>query len=146
MKLSKSKLQRLKQFFAKQKDLAAVYLYGSFAKDTTHKGSDIDFGVLFDPPIKTYYRLGEVMNGLSDLNLPAKPDVRDVTLDMSPVYLRNVIQGKLVYSRNEIARIRFEVAAIKIFRDTEYLRRISYDYMNRRFKEGTYGFRQSYTV
>lgn len=119
--------------------MVAVYLYGSFAKGKIHKGSDIDFGVLFDPPIKTYYRLGRIINDLSDFKLSAEPDVRDVDLQASPVYLKNIIQGQLIYSRDESLRVDFEVQAMNIIRDTEYLRQLKYYYMDKSFKEGTYG-------
>ncbi len=144
MKLSEADIKKLQDYFATQKDVVAVYLYGSFAKGATHKRSDIDFGILFDPPIKTYYRLGEIINDLSDLNLPAEPEVREIDLRKSPVYLRNVIEGRLIFSKDDIKRIHFEVAVMQLFRDTEDLRNISYLYMKKRLKEGTYGFRLPY--
>lgn len=67
MKLSSADIKKIQRYFAGQKDVLAVYLYGSFAKGTAHKRSDIDFGILFDPPIKTYHRLGEISNELYDL-------------------------------------------------------------------------------
>lgn len=146
MKLSDTQLKKLRDYFSKQPDVVLVYLYGSFSKGETHKRSDIDFGVLFNPPIKTYYRLGEIINDLSNLGLPAEADVRDIDLNASPVYLRNVVEGKIIYSSNETKRIRFEVAAMRIFRDTEHLRQIKYEYMKKSFKEGTYGFRQDYII
>jgi len=141
MKLSEANLKKIQKYFATQKDIVVVYLYGSFAKGTTHKKSDLDFGILFNPPIKTYYRLGEIINDLRDLGLSAEPDVRDVNLDQEPLYLRNVVQGKLIFTRDQIKRIRFEVATMSSFRDTENLRSIQLYYMKKRLKEGTYGFR-----
>lgn len=146
MQLDDSSLKLLKKYFASQKDILAVYLYGSFAKGEVHRGSDIDFGVLFDPPIKTYHRLGEIAYDLSNLRLPAEPEVREIDLNASPVYLRNVVEGKLIYTKNEMERIRFEVAAMRIFRDTEKLRQIKYGYMSKSLKDGTYGFGQDYII
>lgn len=144
MKLGKNDIKKIQNYFASQKDVVAVYLYGSFAGGVTHRRSDIDFGVLFDPPIKTYYRLGEIINDLSDLGLPAEPDIRDINLNASPVFLRNVVEGKLIFARDDIKRIRFEVGVMQLFRDTESLRDISNFYMKKRLKEGTYGFRIPY--
>lgn len=141
MKLTSSQIKKLQNYFAKQKDVLAVYLYGSFVKDQTHKRSDIDFGILFDPPIETYHRLGKISGNLYDLlNLKTEVDVRDISLDNSSVYLRNVVKGKLIYSRDEIKRIKFEVKVMQKFRDEEYLRNIRYTYMSKRLKEDTYGF------
>jgi len=115
-------------------------------KEKTHKQSDLDFGILFDPPIKTYYRLGEIANDLSDLKLPAEPDVRNISLKESPTYLMNVIQGKVLYSKDEGRRIGFEVIVMNTYRDTEYLRKLSYQYMSKRLKEGKYGFREKFVI
>lgn len=146
MKLKKSDIKKLQDYFARQEDVLAVYLYGSFAKGTTHKRSDMDFGILFNKPVNLYHRLGGIYSGLCDLKLPAEPEVREIDLKKDSVYLRNVIQGKLMFSRNEIKRIRFEVAVMQKFRDTELLRQLSYSYMSKRLKEGTYGFGQRYVI
>lgn len=141
MKLSKVDLKKIQKYFAGQKDVAAVYLYGSFAYGNPHKRSDIDFGVLFDPPIKTYYRLGGIINDLFDLGLPAEGDVRDLDLDQSPLFLFNAIRGQLIFSRDENKRLEFEIKAMNNFYDTNYLRQLGNIYMKQRIKEGTYGYR-----
>lgn len=140
MKITSSQMKKIQNYFAKQTDILAVYLYGSFAKGTAHKRSDIDFGVLFNAPIKTYSRLGEIINDLSDLKLPGEPDVRNIDLDDSPVYLMNVIQGQLIYSRNEIKRTHFEVAVLSEFYDTQRLRDTKRFYTQKGLQEGTYGY------
>lgn len=141
MKLTLSQIKKLQNYFAKQKDVLAVYLYGSFAKEIPHKRSDIDFGILFDPPIETYHRLGGISGDLYDLlNLKTEVDVRELSLNKSSVYSRNVVKGRLIYSRDEVKRINFEVKVMQKFRDEEYLRNIRNAYMSKRLKEGTYGF------
>jgi len=138
MKLSDADIKKIQDYFASQKDVLAVYLYGSLAKGTTNKGSDIDFGVLFDKKIDSYRRLGEVYSGLPSLN--GEPDVRDLDLNYSPVYLLNVIQGELIYTKDEKKRINFEVDVMRRFYDTQHLRNISLAYMRKRLQEGTYGY------
>lgn len=141
MRLTSTQIKKIQNYFAKQKDILAVYLYGSFAKGITHKRSDVDFGILFNSPIKTYYRLGELSNDLYDLlGFKKEIDIHELSLNESPVYLKNVIKGKLIYSRNELKRIRFEVAVMQGFRDAQHFRGIRYGYMKKRLKEGTYGF------
>lgn len=141
MELSSSDIKKIQKYFARQKDVLAVYLYGSFAKGMTHKRSDIDFGVLFNPPIKSYNQLGKLSNDLYDLlGLKKDVDTHELSLNESAVYLKNVITGKLIYSRDELKRIRFEVAVMQNFRDSQHIRGIRYGYMKERLKEGTYGF------
>lgn len=138
MKLSEADIKKMQDYFATQKDIVAVYLYGSFAKGTINKGSDIDFGVLFNGKIDSYSRLGEIYSGLPSLK--GEPDVRDLDLNYSPIYLLNVIQGRLIYSKDEKKRINFEVEVMRRFYDTQHLRDISLDYMRKRLQEGTYGY------
>ncbi len=133
-------MKKIQNYFAKQEDVLAVYLYGSFAKKTPHKRSDIDLGVIFNTPIKTYRRLGEIINNLSDLELQGEPDVRNIDLDDSPVYLMNVIQGQLIYSQDEIKRTHFEVAILSEFYDTQRLRDTKRFYTQKGLREGTYGY------
>jgi len=140
MKFTSNDIKRLQNYFAGQKDVLAVYLYGSFAKGMTHKRSDLDIAVLFNTSIKTYDRLGEIINALYDLKLPGEPDVRNIDLDDSPVYLMNVIQGQLIYSRDEIKRTHFEVAILNEFYDTQRLRDTKRFYTQKRLQEGTYGY------
>lgn len=141
MKLSQSDIEKIQSYFATQKDIIVVYLYGSFAYGNPHKGSDIDIAVLFEGSVNLYDRLGQIYSDICDLKLPAEPEVRELNLNQSPLYLLNVTHGKLIYSKNETSRTNFEVAVMNIYRDSEYLRFLKYDYMRKSLKEGTYGYR-----
>ena len=140
MKLSESDIQKIQGYFAAQKDVVAVYLYGSFAKGTTHPGSDIDFAVLFNKPTKDFHRISKIYSDLCDLKLPEEPEVRDINLVQSPVFLLNVIQGRLLFSSDEQKKNKFEVAVLRQYYDTQRLRDLRYDYMQKRLREGTYGY------
>ena len=140
MKLTSLQIKKIQDYFTKQKDILTVYLYGSFAKGITYKGSDIDFGVLFDGKVNLRSRLGQIYSDLSNLRLPAEPEVREVDFNSPPVYLLNVINGQLIFSRNEVKRVNFEVQALKQYYDTQRLRDIKHYYMNKRFQDGTYGY------
>lgn len=138
MSLTEDQIKQIRDYFAKQKDVVAVYLYGSFAKGTISKRSDIDLGVVFEGEVDLYHRLGQIYSDLPKLHI--EPDVRDLNLNYSPVYLLNVIQGRLLYSRNENKRVEFEVEVMRRFYDTQILRNTMLTYMRRRLDEGTYGY------
>lgn len=140
MKLSKFDIEKIQHYFTSQKDVVAVYLYGSFTKGTTHPRSDVDFGILFDKSIKDFHRIGEIYSDLCDLKLPAEAEVRDINLTQPPIFLLNVIQGQLLFSNNEQKRNEFEVAVLRQYYDTQRLRDIRYHYMQKRLREGTYGY------
>ncbi len=140
MKLSPSDIKKVKKYFAKQKDILAVYLYGSFASGNPHKRSDLDIAVLFDGEVNLYKRLGRLYADFPKLSIKAEPEVREIDLNQSPVYLMNVIKGQLIFSRDEVKRVNFEVQILKQYYDTQKLRNTKYYYMNKRFQEGTYGY------
>ena len=59
-------IRRLKDEF----DITRVYLYGSFAKDEIHEGSDIDLLIVADIPGRMFERIGRILD-LTDL--PIEP-------------------------------------------------------------------------
>lgn len=138
-KLTKPQIKKIRNYFAKQKDITAVYLYGSFAKGSAHKGSDIDIAVVFNKPVDSYLRLGHLYSSFPDLGISAEPEVRNINLDDPPIFLMNVIQGELIYAKNDVERINFEVAVMRAFYDTQKLREVDYYYMKKRLQEGSYG-------
>lgn len=140
MKLTSTQIKKMQDYFAKQKDILAVYMYGSFAKEITYKRSDLDIAVLFTKKVNLYRRLGRIYSDLCDLRLPAEPEVREIDLNSPLVYLLNVINGRLIFSKDEIKRVNFEVQTLKQYYDNQRLRDIKYYYMNKRFQEGTYGY------
>ncbi|QQG43690.1 MAG: nucleotidyltransferase domain-containing protein [Candidatus Daviesbacteria bacterium] len=140
MKLNESDIEKIQDYFASQKDVVVVYLYGSFASGTPHQGSDLDIAVLFNGEVDLYRRLGKLYSEFPKLSLKAEPEIREISLKESPVFLMNVIQGENIYSEDETKRIEFEVAVMREFFDTQRLRDIDYDYMKKRIREGTYGY------
>lgn len=140
MKLSGGDIKKIQKYFASQKDVVAVYLYGSFANGNPHPRSDLDIAVLFDSEVDLYKRLGSLYSDFPNLSIKAEIEVRDLSLKYSPVFLMNVIQGINVYCADEAKRIEFEVRVMRDFYDTQILRDIDYGYMKQRIQEGTYGF------
>lgn len=103
--------QPLSDFFlARSEDIAAVYLYGSFARGTARADSDLDIGILLKIiPQATlesqpYEREAELERTLG------RP-VQIVILNRAPVDLRARVlrEGRLIVDRDPSARIRFEV-------------------------------------
>lgn len=66
-------LEQLNRFVRRLKDefdITKVYLYGSFAKDEIHEGSDIDLLIVADIPGRMFERIGKILE-LTDL--PVEP-------------------------------------------------------------------------
>lgn len=103
----------LRDFFAgRTEHLVAVYLFGSEARGTARKASDVDVAVLYTAkPPPTLDGLPLELEG--ELERLLGRAVQVVALNSAPVDLvhRVLRDGKLVAEADRAARIRFEVAA-----------------------------------
>ena len=134
-------LKKISIFFTKQKDVVAVYLYGSRAKGEETDKSDLDLAILFKKPLTKYERVlelrVEVQKVVGDVFFV---DVREIQLGLSPVFLGEVISsGNIIFCRDEDKRIKFEVEAMRIIDDGEQIRRMNLYYLKKSLKEGSYG-------
>jgi predicted nucleotidyltransferase len=102
--------QRIAEVFRARADVAAVYLFGSTARGTAKRGSDVDVAVLFtQPPAHTLDGPRLVIEGELEEVLGCAVDL--VSLNDAPVDLRARIlrDGRLIVDRDRSARIAFEV-------------------------------------
>ena len=140
-------LKKISIFFTKQKDVVAVYLYGSRAKGEETDKSDLDLAILFKKPLTKYERIlelrVEVQKVVGDVFFV---DVREIQLGLSPVFLGEVISsGRIIFCRDEDKRIKFEVEAMRIIDDGEQIRRMNLYYLKKSLKQGSYGRTKSST-
>lgn len=112
----------LEQVFVRYPVLAA-YLFGSQASEATTPLSDVDIAVILDAGVPSP---GDVQAMLiSDLMLALRrSDIDVVILNAAAPVLkeRAVSRGRVIYCRDDISRIRFEVAARREYFDTKPLR------------------------
>ncbi|HXO22525.1 MAG TPA: nucleotidyltransferase domain-containing protein [Thermoanaerobaculia bacterium] len=101
-------------------DIAAAYLFGSVARGTARRDSDVDVGILYstDPP-SGLAGLGLALEG--ELERALGRDVQVVVLNRAPVDLvhRVLRDGKLIYERDRSRRIAFEVRSRNEFFDLQ---------------------------
>jgi uncharacterized protein len=97
-----------------------AYLYGSHAKGLMHPFSDVDIAIYSElKDLDAIYRL-EMNIGLSmdaHLDHSVSTDVRSLTLLPIAVVGEVLTYGRLIYSRDEAARVDFEVSARKRYFD-----------------------------
>ena len=106
-------------------EVVAVYLYGSRARGTARRGSDVDLGVLLTQrPQPTLASVARDLEALVErvIRLP----VEAVALNgASPDLIHRVLRdGILVLDRDRVARLRFEVQARNEFFDMAPVRRL----------------------
>jgi predicted nucleotidyltransferase len=107
-------------FLAAQEDIAAAYLFGSLAQGRANPRSDVDIAILLgsipDEPGGTTDRQLQLMG---DLERFADREVDVVILNTAPPLLQHQVplKGRLLYERDRLARVEFEVRAGKIYAD-----------------------------
>ena len=103
--------------------VVAAYLFGSQASGATTPLSDVDIAVLLEAGVASP---GTVQAALiSDLMLVLRrSDIDVVILNAAPLLLkeRAISRGRVLYCRDALARVRFEVAARREYFDTQPLR------------------------
>jgi predicted nucleotidyltransferase len=116
---------RLREFFASRANgLVAAWLYGSVARGTDTRISDVDVAVLYRlAPERSFEGLPLVLEG--DLEKLLRRKVQVVALNDAPADLvhRVLRDGELLLDVDRSARIAFEVRARNDYFDLEPLRR-----------------------
>ncbi len=111
----KGLLERITHALNAREEIAACYLFGSVAKGM--KAEDVDIGLLLEKGFApgAFYE-GEIISELEKAGVK-NADIR--LLNNAPVrFLNQVLKyGKLVFSRDEKARVEFESYAAKHYLD-----------------------------
>ena len=131
--------------FDRRPEVIAAYLFGSTASGHIHTESDIDLALLVDR--KEYEKLdraepyGYKAMMIAELVEALGTDRVDlVLLHQAPPLLANEVisKGKLLFSRDERARLAFEVRAKLRYLDTKPLREIKRRYLYERSQRGEF--------
>ncbi len=97
-----------------------AYVYGSYATDTPHPFSDLDIGIYLQPELDDYVHKIEMDLSLeldTKLGHVIETDVRVIN-NLPLTFLGQILtEGILIYSRNENARVEFEVGIRKRYFD-----------------------------
>jgi len=117
-----------------------AYLYGSRANGVPRADSDIDIAVYFSEDTDPSTRFDERLR-LPQLLVDAtgRPDIEVASLNDAPLRLAGrVVQGVLVYSRDEPARVAYESLTFRRFCDFDLHDREDARAMLRATAEGRY--------
>ncbi|MTI80347.1 MAG: nucleotidyltransferase domain-containing protein [Firmicutes bacterium] len=108
----------IKKVIEHRKDIAAVYLFGSYGTEYQNEHSDIDLGIIFLPEAKI--NLGKELELDVDISMALEADNVDViNLNRSPIQLRYqaIAEGKLIYEVDYIATSNFIEGTINFYLD-----------------------------
>jgi predicted nucleotidyltransferase len=111
-------VERIANVLKKRKEIIFSYLFGSFAKGLERKESDVDIGIFLKEDFKkSVFYESEVA-----LEIERETGIRNVevvVLNDKPLrFINQVLRyGKLIFSRDEKERIRFETLMTKKYID-----------------------------
>lgn len=129
--------EAIKDVLKARKDIAAVYLFGSYGTQYHNKHSDIDLGIVYLPTIKI--DLEKELELDVEISLALKTDNVDVVnLNKASIQLRyNAIsEGKLIYEADYRATSNFIEETINIYLDYAHHLRGFYLEYTKSLKEG----------
>lgn len=135
-------ISRLAAIVAAKPEIRFAYLFGSMARRTAGKFSDLDIAVFLDPS----YLISETGYGYQSELAPAikaelAREIDVVILNQASIVLKFQVlkNGVLIYCRSDAERRSFHENTIKIYLDIKPLLKIQSDYLRKRIEAGTFG-------
>ena len=119
--LTKDQVAKIMRFAEEHPEIAAVYLFGSFALGHPRPKSDIDLGVLFVGDVDGFARV-DMETELSNL---LSKDVDLIDMRKSSPVLRHQIYkyGELLYHSEKDFPFQFSANSIRDYLDTAFIRK-----------------------
>lgn len=135
----------LGNYFRTRSDIAAVYLFGSYAQDAVLPTSDVDIAILYKPDqiprdqLDAKISLGSTLAAL--LNHP-DVDVHVLTTAASLPFIHEVLRcGRRLVINDDESTARFEAAMRVRYLDYQPIQQEYLRAMEERLQQGTYGSR-----
>ena len=130
--------EKLAKYFDEHEEILFAILFGSIAKGTANKMSDIDIAVMVNSDFNKPFPFGYQAELITDLMQVLKRDDVDVViLNKAPIALKYQVlrYGKFIYIRDKQARIKFQVDTINQYEDYKVLFRVHEEAMHKRWKK-----------
>ncbi|MEW6426137.1 MAG: nucleotidyltransferase domain-containing protein [Bacillota bacterium] len=121
------KFSDLVNFLDRQPDVAAAYLFGSYARGRATSGSDVDIAVLFNRPEKdSFTRFERRLELEIALEESVKRPVQVIDLETAPLLLQRQVRkhGKLILEKDRRRRVNFEVRSRRAYFDMQRVYRL----------------------
>lgn len=116
----------------KEYNIKLIYIFGSYAKSTNEKGSDLDIAVYLGNESDSLIKLDILYDLVGILN---RDDIDLVILNKVDEILKfQVIKhGKILYKESEYTRVIFESRVMSEYMDKEHFRNVQRKYGHKRF-------------
>ncbi|WP_097028619.1 type VII toxin-antitoxin system MntA family adenylyltransferase antitoxin [Clostridium peptidivorans] len=109
-------------------EIKLIYIFGSYAKGTNGKDSDLDIAIFLED---NYNALDKLALIGEFIDIFKRNDIDLVILNNANSVLKHQVikYGKLVYMENEDIKVNFEVRVLKEYMDMEPFRRTQMKYI-----------------
>ena len=137
-------LREAAEVFRRHPEVMLGYLFGSYARGRPTPISDIDFAVLLSGAVPRDAYLDQQIALTQELTRRFRSDeVEVVILNQAPPLLayKVIVEGRELFCRDAVTRVRFRVDATRRYLDTIPLRRVQAEATARRIREGRFGCR-----
>lgn len=112
-------MEHIQQYLSQQPGIVVAYLFGSLARKQGGPHSDVDIAVLLDPTlsrVELVERQLQLTLALDDMH--HRPVQVTLLNNAQPLLAFQVVRdGQLLYQRDEMERIDFEVRIMKVYSD-----------------------------
>ncbi|MBI3912216.1 MAG: nucleotidyltransferase domain-containing protein [Armatimonadetes bacterium] len=119
-----------------------AYLFGSHAAGRAHADSDVDVAVLLDEHLTADERFAQRLELIGELMRVFRTEDVDVVIlnEAPPALAYEVLRGgRVLFRRDEQARIEYAARTLREYWDTAPLRRIRAEALERRVRSGQFG-------
>lgn len=119
-------ISTITSFFKEKKEIASVYLFGSFASGKSTKTSDIDIGILFE---NKFFKFSDDLKEqyMAQLGRILRKDIEILVMNRAGEIILNQIykKGELILIKNEKYTNEFKLKSMALYTDFEfYLKRM----------------------
>ncbi|MCU0601025.1 MAG: nucleotidyltransferase domain-containing protein [Desulfobacterales bacterium] len=114
-------VQKIIDYFSTRPEVAAVYLFGSYARNRQHQTSDVDIGILFEDVLceKSAEKIDEYHKNLSRI---IRKDIHLVVMNHAGEFLAKQIfsNGKCIHKKNRRSVSEYQMKMYSMIADFSY--------------------------
>ena len=105
-------------YFSKQKEVLAVYVFGLFIKERFNENSDIDLALIYNKDADKFEKFNLKLKFIADLKELVGRNVDIVDFASANLKFKHqILNGKLIYCIDQKRRVRLEKEAISNYID-----------------------------
>lgn len=118
-------IQEISAFFENRPEVAAVYLFGSYASGRQLIESDIDIGILFDEQVDTPYT-DSIDQYIAALSRICRKDIHPVVMNTAGEMLAGQIleKGRCIHEKDHKQLARYKMKMLSMIADFNYYKQM----------------------